>query len=530
MPPRFATVAPGFPGRLHYLLLLVLLVGYPALMLLSAQFGPIDDHNFLGTLQAGKPMFSCVFPQQGRFYPLCAREYGLIALISAEPLWYHAFNALQYLLFALILRALFAELAAPDQWRWALLVLSLSPGFVSAWFRLVVAERGALFFFSLSLLAYLRHSRCRTIGSLLAAWLSATCALFYKEPGFLMLGTFAVTRLAIGFRHQEKGTRRLDLLLSCSCLGFVAVYYAVVYLHRGDHLYGAMPGSPLRLLANVIFGYLLNDPLIVCLVIPLAGWRLCRLVLRKGAAEPVADPLLFGAAVYALAFWQLRLFQPYYWLPAYGFAVPALVLLWRRTAVFATPGWRRVLAAAALLQLLNAVPQALHLVSFQAYNGRNYQQALDVLAAQISRSRGAERPVIFLAGVNRASGVELYESLAAFLLFRGIAPDRFDLRSDLPPDNPFLFAGGDRTRPFTAFHDAAPAQIGRGDYLLVTPYGRTGADAPEGEYGLVFRTRSPLAIPSLGLFPLARYVVSRAKGDADVNILAWPDYYLYRRR
>lgn len=518
----------------HFPLLLLLLL-YPLLILISAHFGPIDDHNFIKTLQLGKPLTPCITVETGRFFPLCAREYGLVARLAAAPFWYYMFNACQYLLLAVIIRALFIAIAAAELWPWALLFLSLTPGFVSGWFRMIVAERGALFFFVLALLAYLRHIQSRTVVSLLSAAVTASCALYYKEPAFLMLGTFAATRLAIGIRQQEKETRWLDLLLLVSCLIFVAIYYSVIYLHRGDHLYGAMPGNSLRLLANVIFGFALNDPFVVFVVIPLAGWRLFYLLVRKGGAEPVADPLLFGATVYALAFWQLKLFQPYYWLPVYGFALPALVIFWQQGVIFKVRCWRWALIFAAGLHLLNAVPQALHLLSFQVYNGRNFQQALVALDREIRSSPAGERTVFFLDGVNRASGVELYESLAIFLQSRGIGVDRFDLKSDLPADNPFLVAGENGKSPLTVFRDSAPAAILGGDYLLITPYALKRVDtdyraALKRDYLTVFSTRSPLAIPSLGLFPLARYLVARMKGGGGANIMAWPDYYLYRRK
>ena len=113
------------------------------------------------------------------------------------------------------------------------------------------------------------------------------------------------------------------------------------------------------------------------------------------------------------------------------------------------------------------------------------------------------RPGIFLVGVGRGGGVEIYVSLVENLKFKGVSSERFDLKSDLPIDNPHIFAHfRSLLDAYSAYRDEAPERPRKGDYLIVTPWASLPREHLEGlseRFDPVFRTKGSLALPDLSL-------------------------------
>jgi len=98
----------------------------------------------------------------------------------------------------------------------ALLLLVFSPGFSEAWLRLLVPERGSLVFFIGFLWCYFRYEDRGHLAYATGALIAANVAMYYKEPGFIMLGTFAVVRLLSARLSKSDSTRIVDELLIVS--------------------------------------------------------------------------------------------------------------------------------------------------------------------------------------------------------------------------------------------------------------------------------------------------------------------------
>ncbi|HBN07915.1 MAG TPA: hypothetical protein DD435_04445 [Cyanobacteria bacterium UBA8530] len=510
---------------------------YFCLFLVRPCLGPIDDHVLLNTLQVGKRLHFFIVPQEGRFYPLDAQEYNLVSLIAPAPLLYYLFNACQFLALIFLFFSILKKLAPRSRLVLPSLVyLALLPGFTAAFFRLQVPERDSLFFFSLFLLFYLRHLERPRYLDLFCGLLSANVALYYKEPGFLMLGAFAFLHF---LTEKEAALRQkaFDLLLLLSSLIFAGIYYWVAFRHIGAHRYGTTSFPPLFLtLKNLLF-FALSDPLVTLLLPFFLGFRFLRMKQGKTRFHPVHDSLLIGSLLYFLAYLALKIQTYHYLLPIYAFLLPSLLYFFR----FYRP-WRMEKAAIALLSMLflNSSLIGLHSLSNTKYIPHNYNLMLNQLVRDLPPEG---KTSIFLDGVNPASGNEMYQSLGRFLNFHGIGNERFDLKSDLPPDN-LVFAKRDPDSPYAVFKGAID-RVKRGDYLIVTPH--TGKDSgPEylealgRDYDLLYRTRSPFAFPDLSLKSalkeLALVSMRQFKMDATLghlvneNRLHRPDYYLYRKR
>ena len=376
-----------------------------------------------------------------------------------------------------------------------------------------------LFFFVLALWCYSHYASTRAPAQFVGALIAANIALYYKEPGFLMLGVFATARLAFTRKGADRSTRMLDLLLLASALLFVIVYYAFVYrYHHSSNLYGVMPFSALIVAMRNLGDYAASDPLIVLVLPAIALWRLHRVAAHGVAIEPVADALLLGALAYIPIFFVLKLFAaPHYLLPAYAFAVPALLGYWRHRGPSERLLWNIVAGVLLFFTVTGAAPLAFHLASFNKYVPRNYAAAITFLTKDIAaHPNGAS--VIYLDGVDSDRAREIYVSLNRYLVAAGIAPRKFTIRH------------------LSDWRDARPTV---GDYLVITPFDTENSDAEqinavERSWKLAWHSESPLAVPDVSLKVLLKYVALNyvfPKGGATIgasNSYIYPvDYEIF---
>src|SRR5262245_34037736 len=106
------------------------MVIYTALIMYSPHLYPLDDHQFLRTIQIGKNLPFYVVLDIGRFYPLTGQEYNLLSRIAASPALYFAFNAAQFVAVGWMLIQLMGSAAAgaARYAPWLFALFSLSPG------------------------------------------------------------------------------------------------------------------------------------------------------------------------------------------------------------------------------------------------------------------------------------------------------------------------------------------------------------------------------------------------------------------
>ena len=471
---------------------------YAALILYSPHLYPLDDHEFLRTIQVGKSLPFYVDPAIGRFYPLTAQEFALLSKIDPSPALYFAFNALQFVVVGWALIRIMgnsgqsAARCAP----WLFVLFSLSPGFVSAWFRFQVSERGALFFFVLFLVCYLGALHRPNAWWFAGAVATANIALYYKEPGILILGVFAVLRLASQWRTRQRVTVWLDLGLFTSCAMFLVTYISVVYLHKHGVDYADFHKA---LFHEVLVRYVVNDPLLLIGAVPLAVLRLVCIGRGRRVWDPVYDPALLASVVYIAFYPSLGIFSLWYLVPAYGFALPAMLRF--AAAEGARLRWAAVVPV--VVQLVAGLPLGLYLIAYHKGLPEAYTAAVDFLTTELARTPHGLRAGIFPVNVNRGTGVEVYYSLVANLKFKGLEPEHFDLKSDLPIDNQLIFRSfKSALAEYSAYRDEAVDRPRRGDYLLVTPWAPLAQEDQERlaqRFDPVFRAEGSLRVPDVSL-------------------------------
>ncbi len=511
---------------------------YAGFIPFDAHLSPNDDHGFVVTTLLGKPLQFDIDPSNGRFDPLTGQEFNLVALISNNPFSYFTFNAIELLLFAGLFMDVMRGFVEKKLALLALATLLLLPGFASAWFNLQVSERDSLALFAAFLWSYWRFANGNARTHALLAILSANLALYYKETSFIMLGSFALTRLAATEPRGNRTTSKLDILLLLSAMLFAVLYYVLIYRHRGPVLYGTLPVNPLLRAAKNVTLYITTDPILAFLVLPLTAWRFRMILTKRSPLDAVGDPMLAAAATYMSAYLILNIAKDYYWLPAYVFAMPALFHWAAQPEAAKARAWAVGVGLTVVFLVTGAIPATLANITYYKYDPHNYDAMVNFLAANIGTS-ATGRTNIYIDGLGPDS--ELYVSLARFLVHAGLPADRFDLRSELPADYPDQLekGAGKVAHAFSAFQGAPPSHPGSGDYLIVPPYGDKRLDAGhpsrlETEYSLVFQTSSPLGIPDLSLRALlkrlARRLVPEMVSGGDVELSADLDYAVFIKR
>jgi hypothetical protein len=515
VPPANADAGPVGP----LLVITAIIVGCYFLLILAApHFGPLDDHMLAVTILRGELLPPLILPELGRFYPLNGQELNLVSFFSISAFAFYFVNAVELIVLAWLFFSLMRGFAGDRAALAALLMLVVSPGFSEAWLRLFVPERGSLLFFVVFLWCYFRYEQRYRLVYAIGALLAANLALYYKEPGFIMLGTFSVVRLLGEHVTGSRRRRMVDALLLMSAAAYALIYYLLVWRHRGPVLYGHVPYSTLLVAGQNLVSYATGDPILFFLIIPLAVWRSAMLLSNKATVEPRGDALLLAAVAYMATYLLLNMFMPRYWLPAYAFAWPALLHFWTRLQRV-----RRlfgIMAAATVFSLItSAIPSALYYASYWKYVPRNYSEMVRYLAAEAkARNDGTLR--IYLDGVQRDPEGELFASLLRFLDAAGV-----------PPGRVVLFPDGDS--------ESTPRT---GDYLLITPFTFNNPNGAylarlEHDYRLVWRTESPYSVPNLNLRVLLKYVALKyllPEGGSEIrarqNFTYSLDYFLFVRR
>lgn len=518
------------PHRLEQILRVVcygVLAAYCILLVISPAFGPNDDHRLLDTVQLGKRLPFYITPSDGRFYPLVAEEYWLLSKIFASPLVYYSYNAAQLVVFFFLFRFILGRATSSRALvNLATLGAVLAPGFPMAWFRLHVPERDVVFFLAVFLASFLALDRTSRPLALLSVGLAAgNVALYYKEPAFVLLGVFSLCYLIGPRERTARWQRRLSVLMLLGCGVFLAFYYLLVFRQMAGPRYGNPSSGALTFLSEAIGYGAINDPAMLCLILPLFVSRVYVLVRDKDAFRPLPDSMLFAGVAYAGVFFVLRIESPYYFLPSYVFAMPGLVhhleKLWVETRV-----WRSLGYVTALLFCTVGLATTLRVISDAKYWPINLTGAVDTMAERLRTSRCDRSRKIVLLDVKPGDGLEMCVSFIAFLRARGIPPARFCVASSGRVGDAVVAQETLSVVPFVTQQDCGHA-TNIGDFVVVIPYmshitnyGKLFSWLAQ-QHRLIFRSESGLAFPNL-----LRFLKDVAQGHARFrDVFSSPAYY-----
>lgn len=468
-----------------------------ALALTVTGLAPIDDHQFIRTIFQGKSFSAYVMPDIGRFFPLTAQEYAIAAkFFEPSPFLFQIINCTKILLCGSILFYCLSLTAASNLTiavLWSVVLFSV--GFANSVFRYHVGEINALIlvlFFvwaslSINKASYTSSSRQNLVG---LGGVAAMCvAFFYKEMIFVFAIAFSVAELVRWYRQKHAGLpRHLYLLLSAG------ISYIVIYGYwRAINTTGSYASYHSVGILDVARLFVLNDPFLVVVVLPITAFRVY-LAIRDPRQHTIYDSFLVAASSYVTAYLALGIFNTYYLLPAYGFAVCGIAGLMAsrlsgnlKTSTLFLTG---VLA-------LNTLPTAVSDMQNLKVISNNHYKFIQSLSEWILLNplANSEPRNLVLNGVSPGKGIEIILSLQEYLTSFGVSKDAFNVKYTGISDNKIVSAA-------YGIDDEATYTSKIGDLLIFNPYQQIVLHPPllTPSYREIYRSDSEWTFPRRSIY------------------------------
>jgi hypothetical protein len=428
--------------------------------------GPLDDHQMQRTIFLGKDFEFYVMPALGRFFPLAAQEYVLLAKIfGPSPELFYLFNALKLIPCGFLLYLCLTATGARNVTVFVLWwVTLLSMGTASTLFRLSAPELNLLILMLLLTWSSLKvlngdAAKQQNTGSFVALGLCAFfLGLFYKELTFVFGAVFGA---AEWLRYRRARKERPPALVYALIL-LSSLYITGYFLWRLLYVTGSYSSFHSLSITQVLPLFASSDPFLLFVVMPLTGYRLVVVAVAPGR-HVIHDSFLLAACAYACAYFVLSIFNWYYLLPAYAFAATGAAGVLRSMI----PSVRSLTLLAITLCGLNVLPMAASDVQAQKNMADNHYSFVKFLAGWL-KAHASAPPMpraLILAGVSPGGGVEILVSLKTFLLAFGVRDESIELRGSDPPDNAAISRANLIKHQGRHDENAAP-----GDLLIFNPY------------------------------------------------------------
>jgi hypothetical protein len=538
-------------GDVSKWLFIVFVIFYIGLLMISPHLNPIDDYQTLFTLQAGKLITPFIDAGLGRFTPLLGAEYSLITrILPAVPATYFLVNSLQFGIFAIVFSKI-CTIATKSKSAVCIALLGFftSQSVMTAWLRLFVGERSVAFWFAVCILAYLSYIVKPKISTFIIALISGAIAIFYKEPAFVALFTFAFLHLISSWKTTKISVKLLDISLICSSAVYALAYFFIIYLNRGPTNYAT--GFGYQGLHSVFREFFISDPFLLLLLIAIALWRIYKLLIQKVWFDSVYDSMLVAAIAYIGVYFKLGFYGPYYLLPAYVFAIPAILhFVFPEDFSRTQTRWRSLfIGAVAVFIYINAFsypvyssifPWSLQTINRFKYVAANYDRTLDFLVADIKSRKSDSPPNIYL-NLGPNSGYEAYFSLYTFLNYYKGLKSEFYVKSDILETNDSYGTTPPDLTVFKYLKSRPPSKMQKGDYFIILPSALYGNDqenhmrmsidnnAPlpkclndlNPDYQLIFHTDNDLQ----SIFKQSK---SNTESQSEILCIGSPNYYVFR--
>ncbi len=455
--------------------------------------GPLDDHQFISTLFQGKCFGAYFSPELGRFFPLTAQEFVFASwLYTPSPPLFFAINAFKVILLGFVLHRCLAltkintlSLAV----LWSLPLLSI--GLANSVCRLHVGELNILLLTLVMAWSTLSIESRGDVGSTsdrfraFVGVAALVVAFFYKELAFVFALSFGASELV---RHYRRAGKMASIRLWAILLAG-ALYVAGYSLWRSIYCTGAYSGFHDISLLDILLLFSRNDPFIIFIVLPLLALRLL-LIIRNATHHTVYDSFLVAATAYSVAFITLGMYNTYYLLPSYGFAVCGVAGIFALPA--ATGIYKRLVITGSTACCVYTLPIAFSDIQSLHETANNHYRFVHALSEWVWKNPMENRKPrhLVLVGVTPGNGVEVLVSLKTFLLSLGTPDSSFQVIAAEATDN----------RKISTFYNVgntAGYKPVKNDLLIFNPYQNVVSRPPmlSPSYHEVLRSESEYALP-----------------------------------
>ncbi len=297
-------------------------LGYVFLLMYKQDFIGFDSSTltFYSVRGTAHPM--PIWGRLARFWPLGHQEFNILGHFSPMPFAYHLFSALQVLsaiAFTLLILTRVGFIARAL----IIAVTMIHPNIVEVFFGLVYPERNMLFWLPIFVFFLQKFSQKESLWSYCGVLISAQFIIYYKEPAFLIPGSFALIYFLTQIAHrrglwQRRGTtaisRRGWLYVSMALLPVLyLLLYAIAVIPNIEASYTDNKNVGFTALSTFL-AYVQADAILPVFLLFFTA-RMLYCVLIKKQIDWIWDSLAAGAFLYFWAYIALNLFKPYYMAP-----------------------------------------------------------------------------------------------------------------------------------------------------------------------------------------------------------------------
>jgi hypothetical protein len=452
-------------------------------------FGPIDDHRFISTIFLGKDFGIYVMPELGRFIPLTSQEYVIASnIFGTSAHLFHIISAIKVFLCGGLLLLCLVKIKASNATVVVLWVCAIfSIGLANATIRLQIGEINVLLLLLGFIWAALTLDRTSHFSSTKRA-LTGFCGLtalalsfLYKELAFVFALAFGTAELVRYYRQTRHGVPWWPWGVVIFGICYIAIYGA----WRFNQVTGSYTSFYSTTTWQVILKFCENDPFIIFIVLPLTAFRIFT-VIRHPNKHTIYDSFLIASSSFVGMYLVLGIYNTYYFLPAYSFAVCGVAGVLTNHPKFRI----KVLFLAGIL-CANTLPVAAADLQALKLIANNHDEFVRKISRWIKANPlpSAIPRNVFLAGVSPGSGVEVLVSLKIFLTSLGVPEQFVKIRATEPTNNPAISS-------FYGFGDDSKHPIEINDLLIMNPYHsvvRPPNMSPS--YTEIYRSTSEWALP-----------------------------------
>jgi hypothetical protein len=307
---------------------------YIYLMLYGNDFVGVDMSQLTLYSLRGTPYPMPAWPGEGRYWPLGLQEYNLISIFSKTPLAYYLFSVLQLLILVPVIYRILPGFKASYKFLATVLMLT-TPSIVISYFTLIIPERNLVFWLAIFVLCVQEFELGKPNSKIFfcGALVSAQFLLYYKEPMFLLISVFAISRLTIKLYTNNRfhwsrwreliKSNYLEISLVILSTVFI-ISFLLITLGRVEKSYAEVREAYSEW--STFLSYISLNPLLLVFIL-LVLLRCFYLILSHKIPNLLFDPLAFSGTIYFLAFVKLKLVGQYYPAPVDFIAIMYLANL-----------------------------------------------------------------------------------------------------------------------------------------------------------------------------------------------------------
>ncbi|WP_107667865.1 hypothetical protein [Cyanothece sp. BG0011] len=312
------------------MIFVLFLIGYIGLIFYKEDFAYLDEMFFTDLSLRGIAGGFMIWRDSGRFVPWGLQEYNFLALLGKSFLVYRGYSVFQLVILVWAIYQILSKF--PIWYRYVtLFFILINPAFVSCFVIHTNAntERNVVFFLALLIWAYIHainnDNRYRRF-YMYSAFIFAQFCLYYKEPVFVMLSGFAITRMIFSFSYDKNIFHRkaiqnffwrnyIDVgILILSIIFFLnyQIEVAPYITQRFDHVL-----FPDRSLFDVFMIYIKANFLLIAFFLIFIS-KVIYQIFRHKSIDSIQESLAVGATLYFLVYVKLKVvseFRPEYIAP-----------------------------------------------------------------------------------------------------------------------------------------------------------------------------------------------------------------------